>query len=67
MRNINDLLNMNSIVEKIDENKVLMNQYLEKFSKTLYSGEKGASFNTSMYDVDIFNNFGSIINVGVVK
>lgn len=66
MRNINDLLNMNSIVEKIDENKVLMNQYLEKFSKTLYPGEKGASFNTSMYDVDIFNNFIEMENTGIL-
>ncbi len=67
MVNIDELLEMNGIVEKIDENETLMQEYLEKFAKTLYPGDKGTRFNTSMYDVDIFDSFMEMENIEMIN
>ena len=67
MVNIDELLEMNGIVEKIDENETLMQEYLEKFAKTLYPGDKGAHFNTSMYDVDIFDSFMEMESIEMIN
>lgn len=67
MVNIDELLEMNGIVEKIDENETLMQEYLEKFAKTLYPGDKGTRFNTSMYDVDIFDSFMEMESIEMIN
>lgn len=67
MVNIDELLEMNGIVEKIDENETLMQEYLEKFAKTLYPGDKGTRFNTSMYDVDIFDSFMEMGSIEMIN
>ena len=67
MTKIDELLEMNGIVKKIDKNETLMQEYLKKFAKTLYPGDKGTRFNTSMYDVDIFDSFMEMENIDMIN
>lgn len=67
MVNIDELLEMNGIVKKIVENEMLMQEYLEKFAQTLYPGDKGTHFNTSMYDVDSFDSFMGMQNIEMIN